>query len=105
MNELQETAIALQQDYGLQVPDEISEETILKRLAERVAVLVDRGAEAFFQMMYRLDISERKLNEAIGTPDVAEKIARLIYDRQLQKIRSRAFFKGGGKDVDQDLKW
>lgn len=104
MNELQETAIALQQDYGIQVPDEISEDTILKRLAERVAALVDKGAEAFFQMMYRLDISEKKLNEAIGTPDVAEKIARLIYDRQLQKIRSRAFFKGGG-NIEDDLKW
>ena len=55
MNELQETAIALEQDYGLQVPEEISEETILQRLAERVAVLVGQGAESFFQMMYRLD--------------------------------------------------
>lgn len=104
MDELQETAIVLQQEYDLQLPDEISEETILQRLAERVAVLVGQGAEAFFQMMYRLDISERKLNEAIGTPDVANRVARLIYDRQLQKIRSRAFFKGGG-NAEEDLKW
>lgn len=106
MDELQETAAALQQEWGLQLPNTISEATILQKLAERVAVWVGQGAEAFYQMMYRLDISERKLNAAMGTPDVADQIARLIYDRQLQKVRSRALYKGGSGAVeDEDLKW
>ncbi len=105
MDTLQETAVALQQDWGLQLPDEISEATILQKLAERVVILIERGSESFFQLMYRLDISEKKLNAIIGQPDVAEKIARLIYDRQLQKIRSRALHKQNTKDVDPDLQW
>ena len=105
MDTLQETAVALQQDWGLQLPDEISEATILQKLAERVVILIERGSESFFQLMYRLDISEKKLNAIIGQPDVAEKIARLIYDRQLQKIQSRALYKQNTKDVDPDLQW
>lgn len=105
MNELQQTAAAIGQDWGLQLSDEISEADLLQKLSDRVAVLVGQGAEAFFQLMYRLDISERKLNDAIGAPDVAERIARLIYDRQLQKVRSRALFRKGAEDVDEELKW
>ena len=86
-----ETAMALQQDWGLTVSGPVSEETILRLLADRVVVLVEKGADAFYQMMYRLDISEKKLNAiiAIGGIEMPRKIARLIYDRQLQKIVSR----------------
>ena len=34
-------------------------------------------------------ITSEKLNSVLGDDDVAEKIARLIYDRQIQKIVSR----------------
>ena len=105
MDALQETAIALQQDWGLQIPDTLSEEEILKKLADRVAQLTEKGAEAFFQLMYRLDISERKLTNVMHGPDVAAQIARLIYDRQWEKIRSRRHFREHAKDEDPDLKW
>lgn len=88
-NILQETAVALQADWDLRLPDVLSEEAILKLLEERVIVFLERGAETFFQLMYRLDISEKKLNAVLQEDNVAARIARLIYDRQLQKVRSR----------------
>ena len=102
---INETAVALNNDWGLQLPDLVSEEEILKQLAARVTVLIEQGAETFFQLMYRLDISEKKLNGVMDEEHVAENIARLIYDRQLQKIESRKLFSSQTEIVDPELKW
>ena len=105
MDALKETAIALQEEWGVQAPDIISEAAILERLAARVVQLIEGDSERFFQLMYRLDISEKKLNEALLHLDAPEKIARLIYDRQVQKIHSRAFFRNNNSDADAEMKW
>jgi aspartate/glutamate racemase len=102
---LQETAQALQQHWDLVLPDSLSEEAILKLLADRVVLILERGAETFFQLMYRLDISEKKLNAVLDDDDVAAKIARLIYDRQLQKIKSRHEHRMKQENDDPELKW
>ncbi len=102
---LQETASALKEDWDLQLPDTISEETILRLLAERIVVILERGAETFFQLMYRLDISEKKLNAVLQQDDVPMKIARLIYDRQLQKVKSRHEYRMKTSSDDPELKW
>jgi hypothetical protein len=102
---LQETASALKEDWDLQLPDTLSEETILRLLAERIVVILERGAETFFQLMYRLDISEKKLNAVLQQDDVPMKIARLIYDRQLQKVKSRHENRMKTSSDDPELKW
>lgn len=102
---LHETAAALKEDWDLQLPDTLSEETILRLLAERIVVILERGAETFFQLMYRLDISEKKLNAVLQEDDVPMKIARLIYDRQLQKIKSRHENRMKTSSDDPELKW
>ena len=104
-NILQEAAIALSQDWDLQLPDTLSEEVILKILADRIITILERGPETFFQLMYRLDISEKKLNAVMQDDDVAAKIARLIYDRQLQKIQSRLANRKKTESDDPELKW
>jgi len=102
---LEETATALQNDWGILLPEAYSEEHILKLLADRIVQVLERGPETFFQLMYRLDISEKKLNAVMQDDDVAAKIARLIYDRQLQKIQSRQAHKGKAEPGDPELKW
>ena len=104
-NILQEAAIALGHDWDLKLPDALSEEAILKLLADRIVTVLERGPETFFQLMYRLDISEKKLNAILLEDDVAMKIARLIYDRQLQKIQSRMAHRKMHENGDPDLKW
>jgi hypothetical protein len=101
---LRETATALQQEWGLQLPQTFSEEDILQQLADRLGALIEKGPEAFFQLMYRLDISEKKLTASLQDEDVAGKIARLIYDRQLQKIESRKRH-STPKPEDDELAW
>src|ERR1035437_1764123 len=104
-NFLQETALALKDDWDLQLPDTLSEEAILKLLADRIVTILERGPETFFQLMYRLDISEKKLNAVLQDDDVAAKIARLIYDRQLQKIQSRHENRKNNESSEPELKW
>lgn len=102
---LQETAQALKTDWELQLPDTLSEEAILQLLADRIVTILERGSEAFFQLMYRLDISEKKLNAVLQGDEVPLKIARLIYDRQLQKIKSRHEHRMNRGNDDEDMKW
>jgi len=103
-NILRETAVALQGDWDIQLPDSLTEEAILQLLAAKIVAVLERGPEVFFQLMYRLDISEKKLNAVLLDQDVAMKTAKLVYDRQLQKIQSRQAFRGEQSD-DPELKW
>lgn len=103
-----ELARQLQTEWGIAIPELISEETILAQLEIKVVQILERGPDAFFQLMYRLDISERKLQEAMyfsKTPAAA--ISRLIYVRQWQKMQSRIAHRNKGmqRDDDQDLAW
>lgn len=102
---LEEAAFALKRDWDITLPHELTEEAILQLLADRVVLLLERGPETFFQTMYRLDISEKKLTAILNDEHVAVKIARLIYDRQLQKIQSRQANKGAKESGDPDLAW
>ena len=95
----------LRQEWGITIPDILSEETILDSLELRVMALIQQGPDAFFQMMYRLDISERLLRTVMHDIDAGKKIARLIYDRQLQKMRSRQFYKNKREANDEDIIW
>ena len=102
---IQQAANALQNEWGITLGDRVSEEEILKQLALRIAQLIEQDVDAFVQLMYRLDIAEKKLHGVMGEEFVAEKIARLIYDRQLQKIESRAIYSKKAANDDPDLRW
>ncbi len=92
-------------ETGLDVSQTVTEEDLLQALAIKIAALLERSAEEFFQLMYRLDIPEHKLYEAMNTGDAPHAIAHLIYLRQLQKIQSRKENKPGYSVEDKDLEW
>jgi hypothetical protein len=102
---LNETANLLRQDWDLKLPDTLSEEALLQLLADKVVSIIEQGPEKFFQLMYRLDISEKKLLAVLADEHAPAKIARLIYDRQLQKIQSRHNNKVEKQDNDPELEW
>ena len=39
--------------------------------------------------LYRIDVDENKVKLALTTDDVAENIAKLIIERELQKVETR----------------
>jgi hypothetical protein len=105
MNTHSQTIDAINQHFGLQLPDTFTEEEIIQMLSERVVAFLDKGPDAFFQLMYRLDISEKKLIAVLQSEHAPVEVARLIYQRQLQKIQSRASFKKDDNNNDPELKW
>ena len=96
--------IELETEYGISFQGLVSEQEIIEKLALQVGVMAEKGPDAFFQLMYRLDIPERQLVKAMVDKEVAKEIAGLIYNRQLQKLRSRAYYKRKD-DGDSDLRW
>lgn len=100
-----QAASELKDDWDLQLPEKVSEAQIIDLLAQRIVRLIDKGPEAFFQMMYRLDIAENKLHAVLHNPDVAQDIARLIYNRQVQKIHTRAHYRNAANNDDPELQW
>ena len=102
---LQETVSALQTHWGLQVPERLTEDAIIELLADKVVKILEQGPDVFFQLMYRVDISEKKLNAILQDDNVAHKIARLIYDRQLQKVKSRREHRARPEVDDPELEW
>lgn len=100
-----EMSVLLNRELGLELPEALSEGEILSYLAGKIKALLQSHQGSFFQIMYRLDIEEKKLSAVIDQEDAADKIARLVYDRQLEKYRSRQQHKTNRKDGDKDLEW
>jgi hypothetical protein len=95
----------LQRDLGLERPTVISKEAILEALEWRISQLLQQNSGKFFQLMYRLDVSEKKLRRALADRENGVKnIAVLVFDRQIQKIHSRKRFPRGSNE-DEELSW
>ncbi|MBN8670926.1 MAG: hypothetical protein J0L80_09585 [Chitinophagales bacterium] len=91
-------------EYGISFQGLVSEQEIIEKLALQVGAIAAKGPDAFFQLMYRLDIAEKKLTAAMIDKQAAIEIAKLIYNRQLQKVRSRAYYKKDSNN-DDELGW
>jgi hypothetical protein len=68
---------------------------IRKLLIARIDELISSDMERLFSILYRIDVSEKKLSEALSIhgPDKASAIiADLIIERQIQKAASRKHF-------------
>ena len=95
---------ALQHNFRLELAGMVSREAIINALSIRVAHLLAENSGRLFSLLYRLDISERNIKQAMATrKEVPKKIAVLIYERQLEKIVSRKKF--STPPPDDDLAW
>ena len=90
--------------WEISIPEEISEREILQLLAERISRLQAQQPEYFYQIMYRLDINEAKLAQALRSPDAVHEVAKLVWQRQWEKALSRRG-NATGNEPDGDLKW
>ncbi len=68
-------------------------EDLVQWLTPYITRLLDHHFEKLLQLLYRVDVSENLFKEAIGQSNsdhIASSIARLIIDRQIQKMQIRA---------------
>ena len=85
----------IRQQFDLEIDRAVDDE-VLERLAERIDQLLAGDLENFMSMMYRLDVAENKIQAALS-PDHDEApglaLARLIIDRQLQRIHTKQIYR------------
>lgn len=105
MEELDDNAkSSLSQGFDLTEAQLISKEKILTALSDRISQLMTGNTDQLFSMLYRLDISERKIKLVLQEQEnIALRLAELIYERQLQKAVSRKHF--GRQEPDDELSW
>ncbi len=75
---------------------EQSREDFLFALGDLVGMMLDKDFERFLFLMYRMDVQENKLKAALQTKEadnVKFEIARIIFERQEQKLYWREKYK------------
>jgi hypothetical protein len=90
---IQQTSALIARDFGLEIGEEpISEEELFNLLANEVAYMIEHRLDALFSLMYRLDVKESLIRQALSPaaevmPNIA--IAKLILDRQKNRIYTK----------------
>ena len=76
-------------------------------LKEEVNRLINEDFNKLVHILYRIDVPEKKLRQVLNdnpSTDAADIIAKMIMERQMEKVRLRAAFKTN-RDIPEDEKW
>ncbi|MEJ5351622.1 MAG: hypothetical protein WHS65_08535 [Melioribacteraceae bacterium] len=87
----------------LSIPDEslpakADQKFIREYLIEKIKELMSRNFDRFIINLYRIDVDERKVHEILHSKDktaIPEKLADLIIERQLLRIKTQMMYKKG----------
>ena len=78
--------------------DLASMEEFKKYLTGKLKLLLDEKFDQLVNILYRIDISEKKLSELFSAKNkdyIPASLANLIIERQLQKVKLRKLYKEG----------
>ena len=87
--------------YGLDLRETLTANALETALAEKVNAMINGDFSALVQILYRIDVSESRLRQLLlenKATDAGQLIARLILERQWQKILTRREFSRGNAD-------
>lgn len=97
-------------NFELEVPDEpISDERLFDILADQIAYMIEFRMEYLLSLLYRNDVLEHKINEALSPanedpPNIA--LAKLVMERQKQRVATKKAYKVEPiEDIDEELKF
>ncbi|MBI1781123.1 MAG: hypothetical protein HYR66_07100 [Sphingobacteriales bacterium] len=97
----------INKDFELMLPASVSEEELTNQLAAYINSLINNNFQQLIRHLYRIDINESKLKILLKEnpgEDAGKIIAKMIIDRQLQKIKTRSSFPSAN-DIPDDEKW
>ena len=99
----------LQQNFDLpETGGDMDDEAMMISLSGKINDLIQTDFERLVNLLYRIDVDEQKLKELlIDNPneDAGVIIARLIIERQLQKIKFKEAFRNDESNIDEEEKW
>ena len=77
----------------------VSEDELLDILTSQVEYLMDRRLDYLLSLLYRLDVLEPKIKAVLYNQEIiapARGLARLILDRQKERVATRSKYKSEG---------
>lgn len=86
----------------------LQDSALIFRLEEWINRLILEDFEKLVTLLYRIDVSEQKLKTMLAenkSSDAGKIIAKLIIDRQLQKIRLKKVMRDGEDDSCEEERW
>ena len=96
-SENKETTALILRDFELTDPQkEMTEGELLDYLAAAIDYMIEHKLDFLLSLMYRLDISEKKINDALlpGNEENANiAIAKLVLDRQKQRVATKRAYR------------
>lgn len=104
----QELIQEINKNLGMVLPQDIAVDELQEKMGEYLNELIQNNFDKLIMLLYRIDVSEQKLKQLLQQQpqqDAGKMIARLIIERQLQKIKSRQQFSPRGDDFTSEEKW
>lgn len=99
---------SLQNDLAIELPEKISREELEAKLSVFINDLINHNFQQLVQILYRIDVNESKLKKLLQDnpqQDAGNLIARLIIERQLQKIKLKQEFRNRPPADNEEEKW
>ena len=91
-----ETRDLILRDFELETPKHaLSDEEMIAYLADAIAYLIEHKMDFLMSLLYRLDVSESKIEHAMfpGNPEPANiALARAVWQRQKERIATKKAF-------------
>lgn len=107
-NEIIREVVAELQKNQMEIGAQISSiEELKKSLSNIINNLITNNFSLLISILYRLDISERKLRKSLNNSanlNAGDIIGKMIIKRQEEKIKTRRLFSGSSRDCNEE-KW
>jgi hypothetical protein len=98
----------LNKELSLELSEKLAMDELELQLTNHINHLINTDFEKLVYYLYRIDVNESKMKHLLqqqGGENAAQLIARLIIDRQLQKIKSRAEHRSTKIDDEGAERW
>jgi hypothetical protein len=98
----------LNKELSLELSEKLAISELEQQLTDHINHLINTDFEKLVYYLYRIDVNETRMKQLLqqqGGENAAQLIARLIIDRQLQKLKSRAEHKASNIDDEGAERW
>jgi nitrogen-specific signal transduction histidine kinase len=88
--------------------ESLRDQLLFENLAAEINHLIQTDFERLVNLLYRIDVSEARLKEMLQanpSTDAGHVIARLLIERQIQKIKLRKEFAADTPPVNDEERW
>ncbi|MCI0448675.1 MAG: hypothetical protein L0Y79_02675 [Chlorobi bacterium] len=91
-------------NFELQKTDVLTLDEVKAMLASRINDLLDKNVERLLSIIYRIDVSQKKIDEIFkneSKDEIALQIAEAVIQRQLLKVQTRKLYKNKGEKLEE----